>query len=150
MPHQEGIIYNGNHVWTIEKLEVGAVVEIHYSYTVLAEDADMLINTAVATIPGTNPEDPDHPGQGIDPDRPIDPDKEIPSNKVEIPVVVTDPEDPNPEKPVEPTPKPEQPPVFNERDPSKTGVGLFASLLAPAAAISSCAAGLFVFRKKRK
>lgn len=150
VPHQEGIIYNGNHVWTIEQLEVGAVVEIHYSYTVLAEDADMLINTAVATIPGTNPEDPDHPGQGIDPDRPIDPDKEIPSNKVEIPVVVTDPEDPNPEKPVEPTPKPEQPPVFNERDPSKTGVGLLASLLAPAAAISSCAAGLFVFRKKRK
>ena len=153
VPHQDGIIYNGNNVWTIEKLAVGAVVEIHYSYTVLAEDADMLINTAVATIPGTNPEDPDHPGQGIDPNRPIDPDKEIPSNKVEIPVVVTDPEDPNPEnpdKPVEPTPKPEQPPIFNERDPSKTGVGLIASVLAPAAAISCCAAGLFVFRRKKK
>lgn len=150
VPHQEGIVYNGGHMWTIETLAVGAVVEIRYSYTVLAEDADAIINTAVATIPGTNPEDPDHPGQGIDPEKPVDPDKDIPSNKVEIPVVVEKPDEPKPDKPGEPTPKPEQPPVFIERNPSKTGVSLLASLLAPVAAISSCAAGLFVFRKRKK
>lgn len=154
---QEGITYNGNHVWVIESLPVGAVVEIHYSYTALAEDADMITNVAVATIPGTNPEDPENPGQGIDPDKPIDPDKDVPSNEVEIPVIVPEDPDkptptptPNPNEPTEPTPTPPaQTPTFIPRDPSKTGVGLAASLLAPVAAIGTCIAGLFVSRKKK-
>lgn len=154
---QEGITYNGNHVWVIESLPAGAVVEIHYSYTALAEDADMITNVAVATIPGTNPEDPENPGQGIDPDKPIDPDKDVPSNEVEIPVIVPEDPDkptptptPNPNEPTEPTPTPPaQTPTFIPRDPSKTGVGLAASLLAPVAAIGTCIAGLFVSRKKK-
>lgn len=154
---QEGITYNGNHVWVIESLPVGAVVEIHYSYTALAEDADMITNVAVATIPGTNPEDPENPGQGIDPDKPIDPDKDVPSNEVEIPVIVPEDPDkptptptPNPNEPTEPTPTPPaQTPTFIPRDPSKTGVCLAASLLAPVAAIGTCIAGLFVSRKKK-
>ena len=158
---QDGITYNGDHVWTIDSLPVGAVIEIHYSYTALAEDADMITNVAVATIPGTNPEDPENPGHGIDPDKPIDPDKDVPSNEVEIPVIVPEPDkpgqptptpnpNPTPDDKNEPTPTPSaQVPTFIPRDPAKTGVGPIASLLAPVAAIGACLTGLFFSRKKK-
>ena len=158
---QDGITYNGDHVWTIDSLPVGAVIEIHYSYTALAEDADMITNVAVVTIPGTNPEDPENPGHGIDPDKPIDPDKDVPSNEVEIPVIVPEPDkpgqptptpnpNPTPDDKNEPTPTPSaQVPTFIPRDPAKTGVGPIASLLAPVAAIGACLTGLFFSRKKK-
>ena len=154
---QDGIIYNGDNMWTIEHLPVGAVIEIHYSYTALAEDADAIINVAVATIPGKNPEDPDNPGHGIDPNEPIDPDKDVPSNEVEIPVIVPEPDKPDEPTPTpapNPTPEPEAPaptpaPTFVPRDPSKTGVGVMASVLTPFAALGACVAGLFVSRKKK-
>ena len=154
---QDGIIYNGDSMWTIEHLPVGAVIEIHYSYTALAEDADAIINVAVATIPGKNPEDPDNPGHGIDPNEPIDPDKDVPSNEVEIPVIVPEPEKPDEPTPTpapNPTPEPEAPaptpaPTFVPRDPSKTGVGVMASVLTPFAALGACVAGLFASRKKK-
>ena len=154
---QDGIIYNGDNMWTIEYLPVGAVIEIHYSYTALAEDADAIINVAVATIPGKNPEDPDNPGHGIDPNEPIDPDKDVPSNEVEIPVIVPEPEKPDEPTPTpapNPTPEPEAPaptpaPTFVPRDPSKTGVGVMASVLTPFAALGACVAGLFASRKKK-
>ena len=154
---QDGIIYNGDNMWTIEYLPVGAVIEIHYSYTALAEDADAIINVAIATIPGKNPEDPDNPGHGIDPNEPIDPDKDVPSNEVEIPVIVPEPEKPDEPTPTpvpNPTPEPEAPaptpaPTFVPRDPSKTGVGVMASVLTPFAALGACVAGLFASRKKK-
>lgn len=154
---QDGITYNGDNMWTIEHLPVGAVIEIHYSYTALAEDADAIINVAIATIPGKNPEDPDNPGHGIDPNEPIDPDKDVPSNEVEIPVIVPEPEKPDEPTPTpapNPTPEPEAPaptpaPTFVPRDPSKTGVGVMASVLTPFAALGACVAGLFASRKKK-
>lgn len=150
---QGGVAYKGNHVWTIEALPMGAVVEIHYSYKALAEDAAMITNVAVAIIPGTNPEDPENPGQGIDPEKPIDPDEEIPSNEVEIPVIVpgepTPTPKPDPEGPAESTPEPAQPPTFMQRDPSKTGIGPGASLLTPLAAIGAAFIALFASRKKK-
>ena len=61
-------------VFNIEKLAPGESVDIHYTYTALAEDAgNTLLNVAVVTVPG-------------DPDDPDDPDEEIPSNEVEVPV----------------------------------------------------------------
>lgn len=121
----------------------------------------MITNVAVATIPGTNPEDPENPGHGIDPDKPIDPDKDVPSNEVEIPVIVPEPDkpgqptptpnpNPTPDDKNEPTPTPSaQVPTFIPRDPAKTGVGPIASLLAPVAAIGACLTGLFFSRKKK-
>ena len=88
-------------VFTVLRLPVGKSITITYRYTALQADAGkVLTNIAVATVPGANPEDPDHPGQGLDPEKPIDPDKEVPSNEVEVPV--------DPDKAPEPPPEPEQ------------------------------------------
>lgn len=86
-------------VFTVLRLPVGKSIIITYRYTALEADAGKTItNVAVAAVPGTNPEDPDNPGHGIDPDKPIDPDKEVPSNEVEVPV--------DPDKDPEPDPEP--------------------------------------------
>lgn len=95
-----GYTYDGDGTFTVVRLPAGKSVTITYTYTALDADAGKtLTNIAVAKVPGTNPEDPNFPGQGIDPDKPIDPDKEVPSEPVEVPV--------DPDKEPEPTPQPE-------------------------------------------
>ena len=96
----QGYTYDGDGTFTIQRLPVGKSVAITYTYTAVEADAGKtLTNIAVAKVPGTNPEDPDNPGQGIDPEKPIDPDKEVPSEPVEVPV--------DPDKEPEPAPQPE-------------------------------------------
>lgn len=96
----QGYTYDGDGTFTVVRLPAGKSVTITYTYTALDADAGKtLTNIAVAKVPGTNPEDPNFPGQGIDPDKPIDPDKEVPSEPVEVPV--------DPDKEPEPTPQPE-------------------------------------------
>ena len=74
--------------FVIDKIPAGGDVVLHYAYTVQIADVDTqtLKNVATIHVPGTNPEDPEHPGQGIDPDKPIDPDEDIPSNEVDVDV----------------------------------------------------------------
>lgn len=96
----QGYTYDGDGTFTIQRLPVGKSVAITYTYTAVEADAGKtLTNVAVAKVPGANPEDPDNPGQGIDPEKPIDPDKEVPSEPVEVPV--------DPDKEPEPAPQPE-------------------------------------------
>ena len=101
--------------FTIDRIPVGESFTLYYSY--VAQEADAghdVTNVAVAKAPGQNPEDPNNPGHGVDPDKPIDEDVEKPSNEVVVPVVedptpVTppeEPEEPTPEEPEEPTPTP--------------------------------------------
>lgn len=77
-----------NGVFTISKIAAGGDVVIHYTYTVEVADVPthILENIATIFVPGTNPEDPDNPGHGKDPEKPLDPDTEIPSNKVDVEV----------------------------------------------------------------
>ena len=77
-----------NGVFTISKIPAGGDVVVHYTYTVEAADVPthILENIATIFVPGTNPEDPDNPGHGKDPEKPLDPDSEIPSNKVDVEV----------------------------------------------------------------
>ena len=77
-----------NGVFTISKIAAGGDVVIHYTYTVEVADVPthILENIATIFVPGTNPEDPDNPGHGKDPEKPLDPDSEIPSNKVDVEV----------------------------------------------------------------
>ena len=77
-----------NGVFTIDTIPAGGDVVVHYAYTVGITDVTthILENVATIHVPGTNPEDPDNPGQGKDPTKPIDPDTEIPSNKVDVEV----------------------------------------------------------------
>ena len=72
----------------IAEIAAGASVTLTYTYTVQIADVPthILENVATAHVPGTNPEDPENPGHGKDPDKPIDPDTDIPSNKVEVEV----------------------------------------------------------------
>ena len=90
----DGIGYTsaGDYSWTIPSLAVGETVNIDYSYIVSANDK-LIKNIAKATIPG-NPEDPNNPGHGIDPDKPITPDVDVPSNEVDIPVIPETPDMP--------------------------------------------------------
>ena len=85
-----GYTNNGNYSWTIPSLAIGETVNIDYSYIVSANDK-LIENVAKATIPG-NPEDPNNPGHGIDPDKPITPDVDVPSNEVDIPVIPETPD----------------------------------------------------------
>ena len=85
-----GYTNNGNYSWTIPSLAVGETVNIDYSYIVSANDK-LIENVAKATIPG-NPEDPNNPGHGVDPDEPITPDVDVPSNEVDIPVIPETPD----------------------------------------------------------
>ena len=77
-----------NGEFTINKIPAGGDVVIHYTYTVEISDVptQILENIATIHVPGTNPEDPNNPGHGKDPEKPIDPDTEIPSNKVDVEV----------------------------------------------------------------
>lgn len=77
-----------NDEFTINKIPAGGDVVIHYTYTVEIADVptQILENIATIHVPGTNPEDPNNPGHGKDPEKPIDPDTEIPSNKVDVEV----------------------------------------------------------------
>ena len=77
-----------NGEFTINKIPAGGDVVIHYTYTVEIADVptQILENIATIHVPGTNPEDPENPGHGKDPEKPIDPDTEIPSNKVDVEV----------------------------------------------------------------
>ena len=77
-----------NGEFTINKIPAGGDVVIHYTYTVEIADVptQILENIATIHVPGTNPEDPNNPGHGKDPEKPIDPDTEIPSNKVDVEV----------------------------------------------------------------
>ena len=77
-----------NGVFTISKIPAGGDVVVHYTYTVEVADVPthILENIATIFVPGTNPEDPDNPGHGKDPEKPLDPDTEIPSNKVDVEV----------------------------------------------------------------
>ena len=77
-----------NGEFTINKIPAGGDVVIHYTYTVEIADVptQILENIATIHVPGTNPEDPNNPGHGKDPNKPIDPDTEIPSNKVDVEV----------------------------------------------------------------
>ena len=77
-----------NGVFTIDTIPAGGDVVIHYAYTVGIADVTthILENVATIHVPGTNPEDPENPGQGKDPTKPIDPDTDIPSNKVDVEV----------------------------------------------------------------
>lgn len=77
-----------NGEFTINKIPAGSDVVIHYTYTVEIADVptQILENIATIHVPGTNPEDPNNPGHGKDPEKPIDPDTEIPSNKVDVEV----------------------------------------------------------------
>ena len=109
-----GYTNNGNYSWTIPSLAVGETVSIDYSYIVSANDK-LIKNIAKATIPG-NPEDPNNPGHGIDPDEPITPDVDVPSNEVDIPVI---PETPD---------LPETPPT--EHFVSKNDIGDFVKTVA--------------------
>ena len=74
--------------FVIDKIAAGADAVLTYTYTVQIADVPthILENVATAHVPGTNPEDPENPGHGKDPDKPIDPDTDIPSNKVEVEV----------------------------------------------------------------
>ena len=74
-----------NGVFTISKIAAGGDVVIHYTYTVEVADVPTHILENIF-VPGTNPEDPDNPGHGKDPEKPLDPDTEIPSNKVDVEV----------------------------------------------------------------
>ena len=85
-----GYTNSGNYSWTVATLAVGETVNIDYSYIVSANDK-LIKNIAKATIPG-NPEDPNNPGHGIDPDEPITPDVDVPSNEVDIPVIPETPD----------------------------------------------------------
>ena len=85
-------------IFVVTRLPVGKSVVIQYTYTAVEADAGQdLTNVAIATVPGTNPEDPDNPGHGIDPEKPIDPDKEYPSPEVVVPVDPDKVPDPQPE-----------------------------------------------------
>ena len=77
-----------NGVFTIDTIPAGGDVVVHYAYTVGIADVTthILENVATIHVPGTNPEDPENPGQGKDPTKPIDPDTDIPSNKVDVEV----------------------------------------------------------------
>ena len=77
-----------NGVFTIDTIPAGGDVAVHYAYTVGIADVTthILENVATIHVPGTNPEDPENPGQGKDPTKPIDPDTDIPSNKVDVEV----------------------------------------------------------------
>jgi uncharacterized repeat protein (TIGR01451 family) len=77
-----------NGVFTIDTIPAGGNVVVHYAYTVGIADVTthILENVATIHVPGTNPEDPENPGQGKDPTKPIDPDTDIPSNKVDVEV----------------------------------------------------------------
>ena len=77
-----------NGVFTIDTIPAGGDVVVHYAYTVGIADVptNILENIATIHVPGTNPEDPENPGQGKDPTKPIDPDTDIPSNKVDVEV----------------------------------------------------------------
>lgn len=77
-----------NGVFTIDTIPAGGDVVVHYAYTVGIADVTthILENVATIHVPGTNPEDPENPGQGKDPTKPIDPDTDIPSNKVDVKV----------------------------------------------------------------
>ena len=77
-----------NGVFTIDTIPAGGDVVIHYAYTVGIADVTthILENVATIHVPGTNPEDPENPGQGKDPSKPIDHDTDIPSNKVDVEV----------------------------------------------------------------
>lgn len=72
----------------IDKIAAGADVVIHYTYTAQIADVptEILENIATIHVPGTNPEDPENPGHGKDPNKPIDPDEDVPSNKVDVKV----------------------------------------------------------------
>ena len=84
--------------WTIHRLPVGKSITITYTYEVVeADDGKDITNVAVTTVPGTNPEDPDNPGHGIDPEKPIDPDAEYPSDEVIVPVDPDREPDPDPD-----------------------------------------------------
>ena len=84
--------------WTIHRLPVGKSITITYTYEVVeADDGKDITNVAVTTVPGTNPEDPDNPGHGIDPEKPIDPDTEYPSDEVVVPVDPDREPDPDPD-----------------------------------------------------
>lgn len=74
--------------FVIDKIAAGADAVLTYTYTVQITDVPthILENVATAHVPGTNPEDPENPGQGKDPTKPIDPDTDIPSNKVDVEV----------------------------------------------------------------
>lgn len=77
-----------NGEFVIDKIPAGGDVVVHYAYTVGIADVptNILENIATIHVPGTNPEDPENPGQGKDPTKPIDPDTDIPSNKVDVEV----------------------------------------------------------------
>ena len=77
-----------NGMFTIDTIPAGGDVVVHYAYTVGIADVptNILENIATIHVPGTNPEDPENPGQGKDPTKPIDPDTDIPSNKVDVEV----------------------------------------------------------------
>ena len=77
-----------NGMFTIDTIPAGGDVVVHYAYTVGIADVptNILENIAMIHVPGTNPEDPENPGQGKDPTKPIDPDTDIPSNKVDVEV----------------------------------------------------------------
>ena len=68
----------------IAEIAAGASVTLTYTYTVEIGDVptQILENIATADVPGTNPEDPNNPGHGKDPNKPIDNDEKIPSNPV--------------------------------------------------------------------
>ena len=84
--------------WTIHRLPVGKSITITYTYEVVeADDGKDITNVAVTTVPGTNPEDPNNPGHGIDPEKPIDPDAEYPSDEVVVPVDPDREPDPDPD-----------------------------------------------------
>lgn len=108
--------------FTIERIPVGESFTLSYTY--VAVDADVghdVVNIAIAKAPGQNPEDPQHPGQGIDPDKPIDEDVEEPSNEVVVPVI--EPDEPEPETPT-PTPNvPTPTPTPNVPTPTPTPIG---------------------------
>ena len=85
----EGAEYHyENGMFTIDTIPAGGDVVVHYAYTVGIADVptNILENIAMIHVPGTNPEDPENPGQGKDPTKPIDPDTDIPSNKVDVEV----------------------------------------------------------------
>ena len=72
----------------IAEIAAGASVTLTYTYTVEIGDVptQILENIATADVPGTNPEDPNNPGHGKDPNKPIDNDEKIPSNPVDVEV----------------------------------------------------------------
>lgn len=84
----------------VERLPVGKSITLTCSYTAVAADAGKQVdNVAVAILPDYNPEDPQNPGYGIDPDKPINDRKEYPSNEVTVLV--------DPDKTPDPTPTPD-------------------------------------------